>query len=178
MKWTISGVGEGYERSICGYNRLRNSRSSENPVWGEEGRAGSFQPLLCHVCPQRAHHAPKVQVTGSLEETVKKDHTEWVLCACSTGEASLDPLYSQKDKLEEADFSSLEWKLHGVDVKQDLFTLLHVILDPVVHMPTNLLEGEAEAEKQEAAKAAQDNSSVLDNSTESNSWKLLLKFDH
>ena len=58
----------------------------------------------------------------------------------STGEASLDPLYSQKDKLEDADFSSLAWKLHGLNIKPELATLMYVILDPDVYLPKNILE--------------------------------------
>jgi len=53
----------------------------------------------------------------------------------STGEASLDPNYSQKDKLEEADFSSLAWKLHGLNISSQLSTLLYVILDPLEYLP-------------------------------------------
>ncbi|XP_075255760.1 uncharacterized protein LOC142348335 [Convolutriloba macropyga] len=60
----------------------------------------------------------------------------------STGEASLDPNYSQKDKLEEADFSSLAWKLHGLTISPQLSLLLYVILDPLEYLPRNVIEEE------------------------------------
>ena len=49
--------------------------------------------------------------------------------------------------LEEADFSSLTWKLDGVVLPEALHTLLFVILDPNVNIPAKILDAVEESGK-------------------------------
>lgn len=105
--------------------------------------------LLATIQPDELVSFPLFSTLCALSERIM--HQKY-----STGEASLDPDYSQKDMLEEADFSSLTWKLDGIVLPEALNTLLFVILDPNVNIPARILDAVEESGKNVERKSEYD----------------------